>query len=314
MNNIEQFSNIIKNDYTKCNYCLKCIHICDTYALSLKENRIKFDSDKCYACKKCIQVCPTHALYYNVNDGEIENINHLSIIPYNANPKFIENKCKNIVTNLIGEKVKVVETAFEMEKNTSNILEEKTTKTLIISDIENLNLYLKLKDEKLEKYLSNIHNSYVLSGYIYRLKNMNKDLKVSLYGVPFEAKPNLLFKKSIDEICDIPYKSNNYYSPIDILNMYMSLCKLKCDEDLNRLTINESKELILYNKYLNIKVLLTTNTLILFDTDTYKYNFVFVLKNNSYPLRDNLLYDEEVNNLYKTKLKSPLSTKEFFRK
>lgn len=314
MEKIKEFGNLIKYDFTKCNRCLDCIKECDTNALFFDNNVISFNKEKCYACKKCLNICTSHALYYYINDVCISKEDSIAVVPYDANPIFIKDKYDKVETNLIGEKVKIIETAFEMEKISSDKIEGNVIKTLIISDIENLNLILKTKEEKAYQYLSKIESSYFLANYIYRLINMNKNLKTVNYGIPFEQKLNLVNTKLIDVINDIPYKSSSYYSPIDILNVYIDLCKLKCDEDLNNLLLDQNKELILSNKYLQVKVLLTTNILSLSNSNIYNYDFVFVLKNNSYKLRPSVLYDDEVNKLYKTKLKNPLKTNAFFRK
>ncbi len=311
MNDIYNFSNLIKYDERKCISCLSCINVCKNNVLSFNNEKIVFNKDKCIACKKCINICPTHALYYYVNSCFNVDNNTTAIIPFDADPSFLPFKYKEVITNLLGEKLKVIETAFEMEKESSKKILGELTNPIIISDIENLDLIL--KDTSLLNYLSIIKPSYYLTSYIYRMKKMDKNLKLDFYGIPFESKLKFSESKMIDHIYDIPYKMNHYYSPVDILNTYISLCEL--DYKLkDKFEINKNEVLILNNKYLSVKVLLTNNIEYLMNINYKEYDYIFVLKNNSYVIRDNLLKDVEVNELYKKKLKAPLKIKAFFRK
>lgn len=46
-----------------CNYCKKCVRICPTGNIKLKNGRIVF-GDKCVACLSCYHRCPEKAIVY----------------------------------------------------------------------------------------------------------------------------------------------------------------------------------------------------------------------------------------------------------
>lgn len=311
MDNLYNFSNIMKYDFNKCSKCLSCYNECKYKALEFDGEKIIFNKLNCVACKKCIKMCSTHALYYHINDCNNVDNDTVAVIPYDADPNFLPFRYNNVINNLIGEKIKVIETAFEMERSSSNKILGEITNPIIITDVENLQLVL--KDTPLEQYLSLVKPSYYLSSYIYRMKKMNKKLKIDFYGIPFESKLDFFETKMIDNIYDIPYKMNHYYSPIDILNTYINLCELTPTLE-NQIDASKTINLALSNKYLNVKVLLTRNIEYLMNINYKEYDFIFVLKNDSYVINDNLLKDQEVNELYQKNLKAPLKVNAFFRK
>lgn len=311
MCNSDNFSNIIKYDATKCDKCLICVNACKNQALEFNQEKLVFKNEQCIACKKCIISCPTHALYYYIDVANLVDHNTTAVIPYNANPNYLPFKYKDVITNLIGEKIKVIETAFEMEKASSNKILGEACNPIIISDIENLHLIL--KNTPLINYLSLIKPSYYLTSYIYRMKKMNKNIVLDFYGIPFESKLTYYNSKMIDHICDIPYVMSHYYSPLDVLNTYINLCELKPTLE-EKFTLSKPICLTFKNKYLTVKILLTNSIEYLMNINYKEYDFIFLLKNNSYVIRENLLKDLEINELYKKKLKTPLKTPAFFRK
>ncbi|MBI3795263.1 MAG: DUF362 domain-containing protein [Nitrospinae bacterium] len=46
----------------KCTLCNKCVNICPTEVISVKNERLKFDYDKCIRCYCCVEVCPEGAM------------------------------------------------------------------------------------------------------------------------------------------------------------------------------------------------------------------------------------------------------------
>mgnify|MGYP003292218592 CR=1 FL=1 len=200
MNEITELNNTIKYDYGKCTQCVKCVRNCPTRALCLFENKIELKNKYCIACKKCIQICDKNALYYNIKDGIIEGNNVTAILPYDADIRFLNKKYGNIITYETGEKVKVIETAFEMENLTSKKINGDLSKPLIISDMLNIELILKHQYPQLQQYLSSIKDVYYISSYLTRLQN--KNIKTVLYSIPFEAKNyfNDLNKKCVSLI------------------------------------------------------------------------------------------------------------------
>lgn len=310
MDNIINFSNIIKYDFNRCTQCRKCVYKCPTRALSLINGRITFKESKCISCKECIKICDYKSLYYNVNDGILEGVNTTAIIPINSNQEFLRKKHGNVITYELGEKVKVIETAFEMENKTSKLILDEIKTPMIISDILNFDLLLKVKFPNLVKYYSKIKSQFYLSSYLYRLINSNKNVKIVAYGIPFESKSYFNNKKIIDEICDIPFKYSSKYNILDILNIYKDLCKLEIDVELDQLEIKNNVMINMYNKNLDVKVLFIREVNLLASIEINKYDFVFVCDKDKYNLNNDLLKDEEVNKLYKDKLKSPGSTME----
>lgn len=314
MNKIINFSNIIKCNMNKCNFCRKCMYICPTRALSMINGEIQFNEKKCISCKDCIKVCDTNALYYNVNDGILEGINTTAIIPYNSNKQFLTKKYDNVITYELGEKVKIIETAFEMENRTSKMILKEIKMPLIISDILNFDLILKNQFKNLERYYSKIKNQFYISSYLHRLTNLNKNVKIVEYGVPFENKSYFYNNKVVDEICDIPFKYDSKYNILDVVNIYKDLCKLESNMDLHKIEVINSLTVNMYNKNVNVKILFINEISLLSSLEINKYDFIFVCDKDSYNLNENLLKDDEINKLYKTKLKSPGNTFAFIEK
>ena len=211
MNNIVELSNAIKHDLNKCTQCLKCVNICQNKSLSFEKNNIILKPESCFACKKCIEICDPHALFYNINDGIIEGNNTIAILPYDADLKFINKKYNKILTYELGEKVNIIETAFEMAKKTSLKINDEIKSPLIISDFLNIDVYLKNKYPNLEQYLSKVKNVFYISSYLCRLQNKNNNIKIVSYAIPFEAKHFFGDIKIIDEICDVPFKHKFKY-------------------------------------------------------------------------------------------------------
>lgn len=60
-------------DETKCTKCGKCVSVCPTGAINLK-NKPETDSNLCIKCNACIKICPTGAIDWNS-----EAINNLKI-------------------------------------------------------------------------------------------------------------------------------------------------------------------------------------------------------------------------------------------
>ena len=308
MDNIIKFSNIIKYDFNKCTQCRKCVYKCPTKTLSLIDGRIVFKETKCISCKECIKICDTKSLYYNVNDGILEGINTTAIIPCNSNHEFLIRKYGNVITYELGEKVKVIETAFEMENKTSKLILDEIKTPMIVSDILNFHLLLKTKFPNLVKYYSKIKNQFYISSYLHRLVTNDSNIKIVAYGIPFESKNYFNNKKIINEICDIPFKYSSKSNILDILNIYKDLCKLEIDVELNQLEIKNNIVINMYNKNVDVKILLIKEISFLASIEINKYDFVFVCDKDKYMLNNNLLKDEEVNKLYKEKLKSPGNT------
>lgn len=314
MNTIIELNNTIKYDFKKCTQCLKCVNICPSEALHLINNQIELNEEKCLACKNCINLCETKALYYNINSGYYEGNNVVAIIPFDADIRFINKKYSDVISYELGEKVKVIETSFEMENLTSRKILDGFNNPLIVSDILNIDLILKNKYPHIEKYLSKVKNNYYISSYLCRMLNNNKNIKIVSYAVPFEIKNYFHTINIIDEICDIPFKSNNKYNIMDILNTYMSLCKLESDVDISEFTLFNSMVINLKNKNLSIKVLLIKDVDDLASIEILNYDFIFICKNDTYKINENILKDKEINQLYKNKLKVPGKTNALYKK
>jgi len=53
-------------DKEKCIFCLRCVRVCASKAISYEENEIRIDRDRCIGCGDCTFFCPTHALRIEV--------------------------------------------------------------------------------------------------------------------------------------------------------------------------------------------------------------------------------------------------------
>lgn len=314
MNEPITFSNIIKYDLNKCTLCKNCINVCEFGALSIDNETLKFDNTKCYACKKCLSVCKDKALFYNINDGVFEGSNVVGIVPFNADVSFLSKKYAEVITYELGEKIKVIETAFEMDEESSKKINNKPHNPLIISDYSNIDLLLNLKYKEFIKYLSKVKSVYYISSYLYRLMNKNKKLKISAYGVPFESKIDFSEIKIIDELCDIPYKANHKYNILDIINTYIHIGKFNNNSEISELIIKNNQVINLTNGYLDIKVLLLNDINYLEEIDISLYDFIFICKNNKYVTNGNLLKDYEVNKIYKSILKAPGAVEQLLKR
>lgn len=312
MNYISELSNTIKYDFKKCTQCVKCIHVCHTKALSLCDSKIELKYEFCVGCKKCISICDTNALYFNINDGIFEGNNVIALVPYNVDERFLSKKYGSVITYELGEKVSIIETAFEMEKLSSKKINNEFTNPLIISDVPNIDLILKYKYPKLLQYLTKIKNVFYISSYLARINN--KDSKIVAYAVPFEIKNYFMNIKLIDEICDIPFKMSYKYNLLTILNTYINLCKLESDIDLTKLEFINNCEIVLKNKTLTIRVLLINDINILDSVELNLYDYIFVCKENTYISNYNILKDKDVNDLYKNKFKTPGKITAFYKK
>lgn len=313
MKNIIEFSNIIKYEQNKCIQCEKCVYACENKALVLNNNEINFNKEKCIACKKCINICGVHALYYNVNDGLYEGSNAVGIIPYDVDSRLLTKKYDKIITYELGEKVKVIETAFEMEKMTSKKVNNELSGPLIVSDIDNFELVINSKKPNLNKYCSKIKNIYYISSYLERVLNKNKNIKISAYGISFGNKKYFENNKIIDEICDIPYKPSHKYNLLDVLNVYKALCKFESSYDLNQLDLSNNIIVNMWNKSVNINILFLREINYLYYIEIKKYDFIFVCDKELYVKNEDLLKDDEVNKLYKTKLIAPGKTTQLYK-
>jgi ferredoxin len=61
---VENASQEIKRDKSKCTHCGACTAVCPTSALSVErpEMLVIFDQDKCSICELCVPACPTRAM------------------------------------------------------------------------------------------------------------------------------------------------------------------------------------------------------------------------------------------------------------
>lgn len=310
---IIELNNSIKYDFDKCNQCMICIKTCPTRALTMFDGVIEFNNKKCYSCKKCINSCPTDALYYNVNVDSYNGDGNIAVIPFNADKRFLNKSYNKIITYELAEKVKCVETAFEMEKLSSKKINGEISKPLIVTDVNNLDKYLTIKKLNIINYLSRVKDVYTITANL--IKNNNQNVSdVSFYGVKFNAKSKLENNKIINKICDIPFKNAHKYNVLDILNTYMSLCKFNCNVDINTLNFENDTTIEVYNKYLKETILFTKNIYNLEYLDFSKYNFIFVVEESKYILNDDLLKDEEINSLYKNTYKHPGTCASFIKK
>ncbi|UCH21903.1 MAG: 4Fe-4S binding protein [Deltaproteobacteria bacterium] len=61
---VENASQEIKRDKSKCTHCGACTAVCPTSALSVQrpEMSVAFEQEKCSICELCVPICPTRAM------------------------------------------------------------------------------------------------------------------------------------------------------------------------------------------------------------------------------------------------------------
>ncbi len=58
----KEFFHALDFDLDKCTGCNKCVKVCPTYALRVRNGKVVFDSARCVDCGKCIPSCPENAI------------------------------------------------------------------------------------------------------------------------------------------------------------------------------------------------------------------------------------------------------------
>jgi ferredoxin len=59
---------------TKCTNCLKCLEVCPTGAIYLKNGKLLVEVKKCVACYACVITCPEKAITIEWFDGRLEEV------------------------------------------------------------------------------------------------------------------------------------------------------------------------------------------------------------------------------------------------
>ncbi len=57
-----KFFHALSFDLDRCNGCTKCVRVCPTNALRVKNGKVIFDESRCIDCGRCIPVCPLDAI------------------------------------------------------------------------------------------------------------------------------------------------------------------------------------------------------------------------------------------------------------
>ncbi len=102
----QKFFHALSFDLEKCTGCTKCIKVCPTYALRIREGKVVFDSMRCIDCGRCIPVCPVDAiipLYDRLED--IKKYTYKIAILTSSFPGQFEDvigyeKAKKVISNL----------------------------------------------------------------------------------------------------------------------------------------------------------------------------------------------------------------------
>ena len=93
-------------DLDKCNGCTKCVRVCPTNALRIKDKKVVFDETRCIDCGKCIPACPVDAII-PISD-HLEDIKRfkykIAILPSSFSGQFEDSigykKAKKVILNL----------------------------------------------------------------------------------------------------------------------------------------------------------------------------------------------------------------------
>jgi|SRR5690554_2742917 len=59
----KEFFHAVELDRDKCVGCTKCVRVCPTEAIRVREGKAVIDSTRCIDCSQCVKVCPVNALY-----------------------------------------------------------------------------------------------------------------------------------------------------------------------------------------------------------------------------------------------------------
>ncbi len=62
MNNQKEYFHAIKIVKENCTGCTKCVRVCITEALRVRNGKVELLNDRCIDCGKCVQVCPFNAI------------------------------------------------------------------------------------------------------------------------------------------------------------------------------------------------------------------------------------------------------------
>ena len=60
--NDKKYFHAIKIDKEKCKGCTKCVRICPTEALRVRQEKVELDEKRCIDCGKCVVTCPFNAI------------------------------------------------------------------------------------------------------------------------------------------------------------------------------------------------------------------------------------------------------------
>ena len=68
---IKTFFHAIKLIHENCTGCTKCVRVCPTEALRVRDGIVQLDDNKCIDCGKCVVVCPFDAIHTRADKLEV---------------------------------------------------------------------------------------------------------------------------------------------------------------------------------------------------------------------------------------------------
>jgi ferredoxin len=65
---VQELTNYVDKDETRCTHCGMCISICPVEALTMDRSvwKVRYDAEKCIACGMCIDACPPGAMNFRI--------------------------------------------------------------------------------------------------------------------------------------------------------------------------------------------------------------------------------------------------------
>jgi len=79
---MNQYFHSIKIDTEKCDGRMKCMRICPTQAIRVRNGKAKIIEEKCIDCGECITACPNDAIIPQTDPfGELAKFKHTVALP-----------------------------------------------------------------------------------------------------------------------------------------------------------------------------------------------------------------------------------------
>ena len=204
-------------DYDKCNGCTKCIKVCPTNALRIKDSKVVFDETRCIDCGKCIKACSYDAIlpYYD-HLFNIKKFKYKVAIVTSSFPGQFEDSIgykkskkvlKKIGFDLVLEESMVAGLVKRFIKD--YIRKHKNIRPIISSDCPTIVRLIQVRFPILLPNLVHIESPMSLLSMYYREKlSQEKNLEKNDIGI-------FLIAPCISQVTSVHQPEGTYSSPFD---------------------------------------------------------------------------------------------------